>query len=808
MHIKDPANKFSSAELSASLGEGEEAKPLVAICRERQLENYIKISPLPAAATFSLSGLVVFLNWPIVDNLLVMVCLFILVSATSVNLTIFMLHRTGRYPVRYSSRMIATVAIEIGLCSIAYGLLSMDLFDTVDGAGRAIILGCFAASVACGAWLFSAIPIVAMLWVFPFSAMVLLSLATQHFAQYWVMLPLVAAFVGFLTTAILVNARHFAAGVHAEIEIDKQRQILGLLLDDFEKNSSDWLFEIDAKGRILRVSPRLLEIVGKSHKQLKGETLLAALCGGNSLITQECYDQRSRFDQILNAGQVFSDFVISSKHGEEIRWWSLKAKPLLDKNGFIASWRGLGTDITEARTHDLEMTRLGNVDSLTGLANRYRFQADLKKRFARNDGTAPLSTLFLFDLDNFKGINDTLGHVAGDAVLQMVAQRLSLVTQGQGLLARLGGDEFAWLVHDHVDAVAIQEFGDRCRAALAAPWTYEGNVLQIYASIGVGFSPTDADTDQGLMQVCDMALYAAKEAGRNTIRCYQAEMGARAKYKNDMLNDLRMSIGTDDFFLMYQPQIRLTDGKLNGFEALVRWRRPGAGLVGPVEFISLAEESGLIVPLGAWIMEQACRDAVTWPQHLMIGVNLSGVQIERSDVLSMIDETLAATGVAPSRLEVELTESTIMQDDTAILPLLQALRKREIKVALDDFGTGYSSLAYLRRFPFTKLKIDRSFVTPIDHEPDVAAMSILRTITQLADALQLETTAEGVESFTQQQTLLEMGCRLGQGYLYSRPLTYEAATMLIQRPAAADVKQSSDTSSTDATWEQSRSSAA
>lgn len=753
---------------------------LQSVCKERQLLSFIELSPLPALSTYIIAVALALIGWQDGNQNLIVACVAVLFAVSTFNLLVFARFKLGKYDAGFPQSLSLIIALGIGLSSGAYGALSMDLFTGLHDPGRAIVLGVAAGVIAGGAWVFANLPLVALMWVYPFSVAIITSIISRHMDDYFGMLLLVPAYAIFLSVTVYINARRFTESVQAEMEITKQRGILGLLLNDFEENSSDWLFEIDPDGSLLRVSPRLSEVVNRSEQDLAGKHLLHALCGDDAAAAPEFQVLRDKLHRSLASGQALSDFVFPTAHDGELRWWSLKAKPLFDSSGHIESWHGLGIDITDRQEHELEMTRLGNVDSLTGLANRYRFQNELKARLALRDNVIAPCSLFLFDLDNFKSINDTLGHVAGDVVLQTVAERLIAATSGQGLLIRLGGDEFAWLVDHHMDLADVTSFGDRCRSLLAQPFSYEDNVFSIYASIGVAFAPTDAGSDEDLLKAADLALYAAKEAGRDTLRCYEPEMSVKSRYKHDMVNDLRNCIGSEHFFLVYQPQINFVDGHTTGFEALLRWNRPGYGLVMPYEFIPLLEETGLIVPLGAWVMERACRDALAWPAHLTIAVNLSGIQIERSDVLAMIDTSLEKTGLAPARLEVELTESTIMQKDANVRPLLRALRKRGIRVALDDFGTGYSSLAYLSEFPFTKIKIDRSFITPISGHDSKTATAIIRTITQLAQTLNLETTAEGIETLEQEEALSRMGCGHGQGYLYAKPIPFDETAAFLQ----------------------------
>ncbi|WP_295951619.1 EAL domain-containing protein [Rhodoferax sp.] len=462
--------------------------------------------------------------------------------------------------------------------------------------------------------------------------------------------------------------------------------------------------------------------------------------------------------------------LVPARVAGQLQWWSLTAKPLHDGAGQWQGWRGVGSDITAARQRELEMARLAHIDTLTGLANRYQFGKRLAGYFAPAASAGPC-TLLLLDLDNFKTVNDSLGQAVGDQLLQEVAQRLQSVLDPLALLARLGGDEFALLLPGMLERPEAERLGAQMQDVLAQPWTANGHRIAVHASIGVGFAPVDADTAEQLLKVSDMALYAAKAAGRHTLRFFDPALALRAQQHLAVLSDLDQALQRGEFVLHYQPQVDLASGALLGFEALVRWQHPLRGLVSPLEFITVAEESGLIVPLGAWVLRQACVDAVGWPAHLRVAVNLSAVQFGNADVLAVVDNALQHSGLPSARLELEITESTLMHDSQAALAVLHALRAKGVRVALDDFGTGYSSLAYLRSFPLDKLKIDRSFVSILDAaDGDSSAAAIVQTIVQLAQALHLETTAEGVETAAQFEQLRRMGCAQAQGYWIAKPM--------------------------------------
>jgi diguanylate cyclase (GGDEF)-like protein len=413
-----------------------------------------------------------------------------------------------------------------------------------------------------------------------------------------------------------------------------------------------------------------------------------------------------------------------------------------------------------------ELARLASSDSLTGLANRHT----LRKRLAaliEEDARQPFALLY-FDLDNFKNVNDSLGHGAGDELLRDVAARLRAATGSGDTLARLGGDEFAVICIRTLTPEAASHRAAAMLKAVRAPYTVEGRTLHVASSIGIAMFPQHGNTVDVLLRNADMALYSAKASGRNTWNFFHEDMSSKARLRLTMQSDLIRGLEQKQFEVHYQPQVDMASGVVRGFEALVRWRHPERGLIPPGQFIRLAEECGLIVPLGGFVLREACMTAARWPGNIRVAVNVSAAQFSRSNVLQEVTDALQASGLAPQRLEVEVTESVLIDDAAAALKTLIELRALGIGLALDDFGTGYSSLAYLRDYPLTKLKIDRSFVSMLGS--DRSTVAIVRSIVQLADELRLDVVAEGIETKAEHETLFALGCRTGQGYMFSRPL--------------------------------------
>jgi diguanylate cyclase (GGDEF)-like protein len=431
-------------------------------------------------------------------------------------------------------------------------------------------------------------------------------------------------------------------------------------------------------------------------------------------------------------------------------------------------------DVTEQRTLEGQLTRQAFEDSLTGLPNRALFRDRVEHAVARNQRGGGRVTLLLVDLDDFKMVNDTLGHAAGDELIASVADRMSQQVRPSDTLARLGGDEFAVLVED-VDEIEAAALAERLLAAIREPVRLGNRDFVGTASIGVATTKADGTlTDTGeLLRDADLAMYSAKAAGRDRFAVFDPAMYADILREADERSQLEIALAHDEFVVHYQPIVDLPSGRLTGVEALVRWRHPQRGLIGPNAFIPLAESTGLIVPLGRWVLRQACRQAVTWhanlpgAEELRVSVNLSPRQFQYASLVGDVQEILVETGIDPGRVVLEITESLLMQDTDATIATLEQLRALGVQLAIDDFGTGYSSLSYLKRFPVNILKIDRSFVNGITTDPEDATLA--EAVVQLGRALHLQTVAEGIETADQQAALRLLGCEYGQGYLYARP---------------------------------------
>jgi diguanylate cyclase (GGDEF)-like protein/PAS domain S-box-containing protein len=422
-------------------------------------------------------------------------------------------------------------------------------------------------------------------------------------------------------------------------------------------------------------------------------------------------------------------------------------------------------DITERRQAEARIAHMAHHDGLTNLANRELYQDRLKQALEQAAPGNKRVAVLCVDLDLFKNVNDSFGHPMGDRLLKQVADRLRSEVRGNNLAARLGGDEFAVILASDVSPKEASGFATRLIQILSAGYDIDGIEVVIGASIGIALSPGDGATSEELMRNADMALYRAKSDGGGVHRFFEREMDRQAQKRRDMEVDLRRAFGNGEFELHYQPLVDIAADRISGFESLLRWRHPEKGMISPAEFIPVAEDIGLIAPLGEWVLREACSEAVKWPAEIKVAVNLSPVQFRSRNLVQVVISALANSGLPPTRLELEITESLFLAETEANLAILHQLRELGISISMDDFGTGYSSLSYLRSFPFDKIKIDRSFVKDLAERSDCVA--IVRAISGLGRSLNITTTAEGVETMDQLDWLRAEGCNEVQGFLFS-----------------------------------------
>lgn len=580
--------------------------------------------------------------------------------------------------------------------------------------------------------------------------------------------------IGMLLCCVIVMAVATVrqATVDRDCAIERHRQDLRAqrsdrLLWEHERTGRGWFWETDRHGCLTYISDTLAQTLDAREGALIGRPMTEIIRPGD----RQQGDGERTLGFHLSARTGFSDLSVCAAMAKEERWWSISGQPVFNEYGQFHGFRGSGTDLTEMRRSQAEVTRLAQFDSLTGLANRIQMLSSLEQAVTERPGRPGDCALMMLDLDRFKLVNDTLGHPAGDALLRQVSQRLKRTVGDKGLVGRQGGDEFKILLPGHHDRDALALLAQTIINAVAQPYSIEGNAVVIGVSIGISCAPQDGATADALIRNADLALYAAKGDGRGRHRFYSSEMHADAEDRRRLEQDLRHALASDGLHLAYQPVVSLRTDQITGYEALLRWTHPVRGPISPALFIPIAEDSGMISQIGEWVIHTACRDAAQWDDSIRVAVNVSPTQFANIGFPSTVMNALAASQLAPERLELEITENVFLNDDDGTDAMFARLKALGVRLALDDFGTGYSSLGYLKKAPFDKIKIDQSFVRGAAIKGSRNS-AIIKAIVSLAEALGMDTTAEGAETQDELALIRQLGCSHVQGYIYGRPMPF------------------------------------
>ncbi len=676
--------------------------------------------------------------------------------------------RAPRSPARIDTahRGIRILALLLG---VAWGTMPAVLFARA-GTDHIIYIVALCTGMMATAYSLGPIRHVAALFAVPLVVGAFVALATRGDTVSRMLAILLLIYAGFVLFSTLRMARVSTARIVDRVRADEQNETIGLLLNDITENASEWLWETGPDGGFQNVSQRFAQTAGRPVGQLLGapfeslfrpETAAVAPASGTAPVLR---DGAAEVAALVADRQSFRDRVVEVTVAGAAQWWRLSGKPLYDRSGGYLGFRGIGADITDARRSEARIAYLASYDSLTGLANRALFQDLASMECERAERTGVACALLYLDLDGFKIVNDTFGHALGDALLMQVATRLTAMARPGDLVARLGGDEFA-ILHPSTDVDDAFTLARATIGQLSLPYLIDGVRVEIGVSIGIALAPDDAITPETLLGRADLALYRAKAAGRGEVSEFTPDLEASVLKRRDLEVDLKRAIAQGELSLHYQPLVGLARGEVRCFEALLRWTRNPGGPVSPADFIPVAEASGLIAVIGHWVLHEACREAARWPEPIRIAVNISPTQFRHADFVLDVFQALEASGLAPDRLELEITESVFFEMNGTTVSNLKELRALGVRIALDDFGTGYSSLSYLIRFPVDKIKIDRSFINEMGTRHE--CLAIIEAILTLAAKLSITVTAEGVETVEQAAMLRARGCDDIQGFLFS-----------------------------------------
>ena len=563
------------------------------------------------------------------------------------------------------------------------------------------------------------------------------------------------------------------------LDISERRKTV----DEFRKlsraieQSSNTVVITNTEGRIEYVNPKFSELTGYSADEVLGKTPSLWQSGDTAdTIYDELWGNNKH-------GEDWHGEIKNKKKDGSYYWATESMSAIRDDNGEITHYVLLQQDITSQKEAESQLNYLAYYDNLTGLPNRRLFADRLQQAMKDADRKERLVGVLYIDLDRFKNINDSLGHEAGDILLKEAAERLKGCVRANDTVSRMGGDEFTLVLPDMVHAHNAMNVAENIMESFSQPFHIDNISLFVTASIGITLYPLDDNDVDGLLKNADAAMYHAKDAGRNNFQFYSAEMTARAEERLQLENDLRQALAHNEFELYYQPQVNISDGNIVGMEALIRWHHPQHGLLAPDRFINVAEESGLIAPIGEWVLREACRQnqvlLASGLQPIRVAVNLSARQFRAPNLVETVNQALKDTGLDPALLELEITESMLMSDIERVTRMLEELSATGITISIDDFGTGYSSLSYLKRFPISALKIDRSFIRDIpDNQDDIA---ITQAVISMAKGLGIKTVAEGVETREQLDFLKLYKCDLMQGYYFSKPVAYNEIVNLLRK---------------------------
>ena len=700
------------------------------------------------------------------DNMLT-IWFFSIVFANGVS---FLTHVRSRRMVAArtrSARAIERYARGASINGLIWAIAPIIVMGVVDEQGQMVMGIVLAGMMFAGAFLLSRVPDAAFSFIVPVAIGMVIAMQFQQDPQYHFISVLALAYLGVLMLAIRWTHRQFVDQYMNETAVQEQSQLIGLLLRDFEESTSDWLWQTNSKG-LLQDIPLIVSGGSDQIKTMtKGKLFTEMFKPGEALtVLQTSLTRRQGFRDIV--------LEVMDADGQDTRWWSVTGKPIFENETF-KGFRGVAADITQSKEIEDRIAYMAHYDGLTGLPNRATLQEQLEKAARRPLQPDIQRALVWLDLDNFKWVNDTLGHPAGDELLRLVADRLNAMSDDKDIIARISGDEFALIIERPTDR--FDAHLDALVSRLSDPYDVWGSTANCSASMGVRLFDVFTSDSRVMLKHADLALYQAKKQGKSNWCLFTQDLDEKARARLQIEADLHKALDQNELRVFFQPLVDATTHKMVGVETLLRWAHPKRGLVFPGEFIEHAEDNGLITRMGDWVIRAALAEARKLPEDVRISVNISPLQIHSASLVSTIVNALATNNIDASRLELEITESVLMSDTEFTLKRLHQLKAIGVRIALDDFGTGFSSLSYLRSFPFDKIKIDKCFVSDIESRADSRAITVATL--NLAKNLGMRCTAEGVETSYQADFLRDNGCDELQGFFISRAQPIEKLGHLV-----------------------------
>lgn len=670
--------------------------------------------------------------------------------------------RTKRETYRDLVRIKFRMGFHRFLIGSGWGLFLMSLTTVADSGQLSLIYGTGVALMSTG--IFGGSFVYAMsLWI-PVTTGFLFSVLYNYDSTG--IAPLVCLFLfGMLNfySIIYLSGKLKALTVNG-FELKNRNDVIGLVLNEFEEDSSDWLWQTDPEFNLINISKRLSSVLGQIGVTTDKSVNIRDLILSGVEFSSDGGESETFVQRIL-AKAPFRRLIIGVRQSDAPVWWSLSGRPTFDKQGVFTGYQGVGSDVTESHGFHQKIDRLARYDALTGLFNRSQFNESLAASFeALTTDRVPFALLTL-DMDGFKSINDTYGHDIGDELLVAMAQRISGTLREGDIAARLGGDEFCAIIQcdSKDDALLVSQ---RIIESLNKVFVLGKLRISAGASAGLAFAPDHGNVAKDLMKHADVALYYAKRHGKSIVVPYHADIEHHERARVNFESELRQAVVNHEFVVHYQPITALADGSTIGVEALVRWNHPTRGLLGPGSFITVAEENGLIEPIGRLVMSQACHDLLGMPDNIKMSINLSPLQLHDEYLVTHLREILRETGLPPARIEFEITESAVLETSGTGSATLQELKALGVRFALDDFGTGHSSLSLLRRFKFDRVKIDRSFTSGMLSDP--TNLILVEQIIELSNRLGMDVTAEGIETLQQADFLRKYPKVKIQGHLFGK----------------------------------------